>query len=981
MIFLKKFKAIGFKSYADQVELDFTQSMTGIVGPNGSGKSNIVDAIKWVLGEQSMKSLRGTSGEDVIFHGSKSKEPAKFAEVTLLFDNSNDHLHHASKTIEVKRKVERGVSGNEYFINGQPARLKDIQEIFLDTGLSKGSLGIIGQGTVQWFAEAKPEDRRKIFEEAAGIGLYTKKKQESVRQLEKSEENLSRVNDIVNELSRDLKKLQKQAEKAKVYLEKKKQLTDIEVTLLVNDVTYYKHQIENQKAKSEGVTEYLHNLSSSDQEIVQRLQNVKEKSYECEKIIDEIGNKLHTLNEEITKVENQKNFLDSQLSSDLNSNDLKVRSQALKSQITNLITELDDRKQRYESNKSEIAVYTSAKRDLDSKIDLAKTQNNQKLNEVQMLRNKRRMIDDQIQNSSNLFEGVRVILAHKQSLSGIHDIISNIINVEEKYSKAVEYALGNSIQNVVVEVDQDADNAIKFLKQNQAGTATFIPLNTIKAKKISEDSLIVLRQTSGFVGIASEIIKYAEKFAPAIRSLLGSTIVANNVNDALYISRLTYQNYRVVTLDGDVVQAGGSVTGGYKKEKISSLNLQGALEEITKQINDSDLAMTKQKVQIESLLLESNEVNSKLTEKLMTSAKLEEYISNSSNRVVLMKLDYEKLTNTSYDGTNTTASEVIERLNTLVFRKDKLLEELKATRENKILYTSQMKDLDSKFIETRNKLDQARNENSEFSNNLFRMNSIVDSSLRRLSEIYKMTFEYARDNFSKELPVSEEQAREIVSNLRRDIDNLGAINMEAIEEYQQKNLRYEELYNQKKELEEAKAEIEKAIKELDEIALRSFDGVIKSINQQLPQTFKYLFGGGSCVVEYSNPDNILESGIEVLANPPGKNVNSLNLLSGGEKTLVALSVLFAILQIKSLPMIILDEAESALDPSNVEKFAEIVSQNSKKTQFVVITHRPGTMERCDVLFGAVMQNKGITKMLSVTLSQAERFSDQTNILE
>lgn len=976
MIFLKKFKAHGFKSYANPVELDFTKGMTGIVGPNGAGKSNIVDGIKWVLGEQSIKTLRGKSSEDIIFHGSKGQKQNDYAEISLVFDNSSKVLNIDKEQIEVTRRVERGVPGNQYFIDGEEARLKDIQDIFLDTGLSKGSLGIISQGTVQWFAEAKPEDRRKLFEEAAGIGRYTKKKLESQRDLDRTSENLEKVETVANELMRDLKKLQRQAEKAQLYLSKTKQLSDIEITILVRDIQHYTELLSSNKFNNSNVLDEIRELEEKDKLLLSELNLVKDKMYETDKIIDDISVKLQTLNESIAKTENEKNIMDAQISHNLNSGNVEEQIEALKTQISSLITEVQEKKYRIETNQDELSVFKETKAQYDTKLDNVRNKYNSIFNDLIVLRNKRRLLEDQINNNSNLFEGVKTVIQHKDTLPGVYDIISKLIKVDSKYEKAIEIALGNNSQNIVVERDSDAKKAIDFLKNNKAGTATFIPLESIKTRRIGQEHLVVLNQVKGFLGSADQLVKYDSVFDPAIKSLLGNTIVSDTLDNAFNLSRLTYQSYRVVNLEGDIIQAGGAVSGGHRRTKNSSLNLESNLQEVIDQITILEKNILETKQELDVLNIESSEQFSKTNEKMMTQARLEESIDLSEKRLISLKIDYERVANKSFDEKESVGVEIVSRLNELLSRKDRLLEELKIVRESKTNFSYKVRDLESKYQENRQNLDIAISKRSETDKNIIRFNNIVDNSTKRLSEVYKMTFEYAAENHNKELEISDEKAREIINSLKRDIEALGPINMEAIEEFKDKQERFDDIDNNRQELQKAVNEIKKAIDELDKVAKKNFDTVINRINEELPITFKYLFGGGNCTVEYTNKEDILSSGIDVMASPPGKNVNSLNLLSGGEKTLVALSVLFAILKVKALPLIILDEAESALDPANVEKFGDIISSNSDKTQFILITHRPGTMERCHALYGATMQTKGVTNMLSVTLDQAESYIEK-----
>lgn len=976
MIFLKKFVANGFKAFSTKTQIDFKNNMSGIVGPNGSGKSNIVDAIKWVLGEKSNKNLRSKISEDVIFHGSKEHSPSKFAEITLEFDNSNKALHTDAKNVVITRKLVKGDGNNEYYLNNEPCRLKDIQDIFLDTGLSKGSLGIISQGTVQWFVDAKPEERRTIFEDAAGIGLYSKKREESLRQLDKTQENLNRINDITNELHTVVNKLQRQAKKAKLFSQKQKELKHLDLTMMVKDLKYFTERLKIINHDIVDARDKLQIFEPNVKELTQSIKFAKEKQEIADANFDALSGEFNNLIDQINKLEIKKSSVNSQLQSDLNSKDIKKRSDALLTLINSEKTTIDDAKQNISKLKSGIEVYSDSLNSLTSKRDELNNQVSEYSNKVVEIRTKIKNLVDQLNVLNSTDIGPKSVIENRKAFTGIKGLVKDFLIVDDQYQVAINTALNKNSQNVIVEKNIDAQNAVEFLKTNRAGKATFLPLESIKPKAIRPEHLEIINNKEGFIGVASDLVNSKEDISSIIGFLLGNIIIADDLNNAFVLSKLTYQLYRVVTLDGDFISPGGSVTGGYtnKTNIINQANPQATLNELNKQyplVNDQYLAA---KAELEKVMAEFNDVNSKVSEKKILLSKYEETLKNSENQLIKYEGDYKQLvkSNDLTDKSNEWNEQNIEaELVKLVSKKNKINEDLNIARNNKNIFKAQILDQENKLNEIRFQLDSARDVVSKHQAEKVKCESIIENSKNKINQTYKMTLEFAMANYNEELPMSDQQAREAIVKLQDDIARLGNINLDALNELEENQKRYEDLSAQQKELEKAKNDIEQIIKSLDEKALTDFANTIDKVNKNLPEVFKYLFGGGTCKIEYTDPQNILTSGIDVIVVPFGKNVTRLSLLSGGEKSLVALSILFAILKIKSFPLVILDEAESALDPANVERFANMIQASSNNTQFIVITHRPGTMERCDILFGATMQIKGVTSIYQVQLAQAQ----------
>ena len=980
MLFLKKFKAIGFKSFANPIEISFRDSMVGVVGPNGSGKSNIVDAIKWVLGEKSNKSLRGKISSDVIFHGSKDKDGSDYAQVSLTFDNKNRNINVDLDEVTVTRKLSRESANNEYFINNEPCRLKDIHEMFLDTGLARGSLGIISQGTVQWFVEAKPEERRKIFEDAAGIGLYAKRKEESKSELAKAIENLNRVSDYVNILGKDINKLSKQVEKAKIYTEKKQQLMELDLVILVKDIIFYRAKFDENRAKLNALQNNL-SVNEPDLESIQKqIKFVKEKADKSDADLEIANNKLTDLIEKINQLEIKKSTIHSQLQNDLSSDNLSKKIDAYNQMIASYEFDLNDSQQNLNKINDELTGYESIKGDLSIKNENIVNQTNAFLSRLNDLRYQLQFIDEKINNEYVNEIGVKTIVENKSILPGISGVVKDFIQVEPKYEKAIEVALGKTANFVVVDNEDNAKYAIEFLKKNKSGKATFIPLTMVKPKTIREEHNLILQQLEGYIDTANKLIIYDAKYDNLFSSFLGRTIISDDLNSAIIISKYTHTNYPVISIEGEIISTGGAITGGYNKQKIGSLfNLQEKKSEIEAELNKSNENYSHSKLELVKISSNLEDINLKINEKKILASKYNEKISNAENNLYRYKTELEQLkysSNKHSDINNiSNVNDVDRELAMLYTKKDKIIEELNIARQSKLNNREIYDDYLARLEETRELIDKIRIDLTTYETNQIKCENVMFNAKERLAKDYNMTIDYAVENFNKELSISDAQARETIYQLRADINKLGGINMEALDELESKQVEFNDLSKQQAQLIEAKEKIEQAIAELNNKAEENFRTTINKVNEQLPYVFKYLFGGGNCTIQYTDPENILSSGIDVVANPPGKKIVNLNLLSGGEKTLVALSVLFSILQIHSFPLIILDEAESALDPANVERFGNIIHDNSNKTQFLIITHRPGTMERCDSLFGATMQFKGITSLYNVSLKQAKQYGE------
>lgn len=975
MAFLKRIEAHGFKSFADDLKIEFNTNIVGIVGPNGSGKSNINDAIRWVLGEQSVKSLRGEKVDDIIFNGAQGKAPLNMAQVTLVFDNSSKIFNSPFEEVQITRKVYRNSSENEYYINKTRVRLKDVQNLVMDTGLSKGSLAIISQGNVSKFADSKPEERRQLFEEAAGVAKYKKRKEESLRKLDRTNENLTRVSDIVNEIARKIEPLAKQAEKAKNYLQIRDTLKEYEITLLVKDggIAQEELAVLAKSINKNDANKTSLKLKISNHE--QKLKFLKNKSYDLDKNINSVEMNLSNVNTLLNILDQQKKALEAQAKEAENQEQNLSEIAKLEQTIQKILAEISHKK-AIQAQENEVLNQLNDKlEELNlQKDDLLLSQNN--LHHT--LGKKKASLDffalnQQKQLQKNL--GVQTVLNNRESLYGVVDIIANLIEVPELYHQSISVVLGRNLNNIVTKTDKDAARAVKFLKENRAGIATFLPLNTIQIKTATQEDAIVVSSQTGFIAFANNLVKVKDSnYQGAVDFLLGRTIVCETLANAQVISKLIAAKYQCITLDGQLIKAGGAIVGGFQNQNanINLLKKEYNLEEINDEIKALDEELINLNVQIAGFQNEVNSVQAQVAKAEVTINKINYEVIDLENESQLLSTQYQNLTGkklvlennqelndifVQYK-TNKHQQETFNlQLHQLRKEKHEILDEMQ-TLENEV-YNFHQEDYAVTTILNDDRLQQVQLEGK------------VEQIFKRLVETYHLTFERAQELYRKPLE-NEEEARILVLQLRNELEDLGFVNINAIEEYENENERYLRLKNKHEELTTALKELLKSIDEMDKIMVTQFDETIKQINQVLPETFRILFGGGNCELRYNQPDNILETGIEVLANPPGKKISNLNLLSGGEKSLVALAVLFAILKVKPLPLTILDEVEAPLDPANLERFARYVRNFSQTTQFIIVTHRPGTMENCDVLYGTTMENQGVTKMVTIKLSDAKK---------
>lgn len=1175
---LKSLEIQGFKTFPDKTKLSFEQGITSVVGPNGSGKSNISDAIHWVLGEQSPKSLRCTKMEDVVFNGTDKRKRQGYAEVTLNIDNSDRFLAFNGDEVAVTRRYYRS-GESEYLINKASVRLKDINELFMDTGLGRDGYSMIGQGKIDSIVSSKSEDRREIFEEAAGISRYRYRKIEAERKLKNTEDNLLRLRDIVTELEERVEPLKKQSEKARQFLEYSDEKRGLEIALWLltldksqNDVKMQDEKIavaraqynDAQQALTDIQTEtekiYAENgeLSSQQDSIRRNISEIDSEISEKHSIISVAKNDILHSNENIERIKNEI------LLADRNADELEHKISEKQDKIAVLDTEIINKQKKcaelaeelneinFNSSKSgdelqeitaELSVLTSKSADArvvdmtsegtitelgnrinalvlsneEKELQLSElseilTEYNKKINnsenDIKSLKNsieglelklvsKRKKRDDLKAESDRLMldvnEHIRkinflenlernlegfsksvktVVNASKNGrLHGIFGPVSRVISVPKKYGAAIETALGAAMQNIVTSTDEDAKQAIKFLKSTDGGRATFLPLNTIKPRELNENGL---NDCYGFVGIAAELCACDDKFKGILYSLLGRIVIAENLDCAASIAKKYSYRFKIVTLDGQVVNSGGSFTGGSLNKNTGLLSRASEIDALKEQTdvlrqraNDAENAsagVANEYAAVEAQLLGtradlSNEQQDLVriqTEKTaceneINSLKLElqnskKEIEECKSRIDTLKLSRQrakeelaelnvKIANAEEKVNAVTGSRAVltEKREELTTKLQNIRLEIVAAQkdidvlnseivfaqntgsqnnERKSELNAQIELINKQILASVQKIEESENQINYLTENKNTLNNqikVIDGrrdslekhsveirglerdktaekestgrELARLEErkinlqkqyddiISKLWEEYELTKREAEKIAIEindsSQAQKRLNELKQKIKMLGNVNVSAIEEYKEVSERYDFMSAQVNDVEKSKKEIERLINDLTKQMKEVFSDSFEKISKNFTYTFKELFGGGTASLSLSEPENILTSGIDILVHPPGKIVVHLDALSGGEKALVAIALYFAIMKVRPAPFCVMDEIEAALDDVNVYRFASYVRKLTDKTQFILITHRRGTMEEADVLYGVTMQDEGVSKLLEL----------------
>lgn len=974
---LIKVEAEGFKSFADKISLKFDGGVVGIVGPNGSGKSNINDAIKWVLGEQSSKALRGDTMEDVIFSGSKTEKPMNKCVVTLTFDNSDGEVSIPHKIFTISRVLERGKGSNTYYINDQVARFKDIRDIALESGISKSSLAIISQGTVSDIAQATPEQRRGIIEDAAGTSKYRARKVEALRKLEKTSETLDKVNAVVMELDKQLKPLEKQSEKAQIYIGKSNELKDIEVGLIVHDLLYFRETIDNLKTEIDGFQETKDDLSQKIQLDEQSLEDNLEYKKQLDAEVIELSTKLDQINELLHNLEVQ--FKNEEMKREMIiSGKISVptqdKIQAIKKELEVLSSQIKYLEEWSAKTQSDVSLKRKEIEAIEMQIAEKRMKENSAKTKLLKAKSKLDVLIDHKESKSNLFKGTKTVLDNASLFKNkMFGTVADLIQIPEQYISAMDSILQNAVQHIVVENSNDAVKIIEFLKNNDGGRATFIPLSSISEKEIKPEYLIKINNKPGYIGIASDLVSTKEKFSTLVKFLLGNVIVVEDIKIANEISHLVDKKYLVVSLDGDLIRPGGIMTGGTKQVS-NILGIDNQIEQlnlIIPQLNQIVVQSNQDISKLENIKGEKQLLIDQITIEIV---KNNEKLQQNKEKFSSLKIEFESSSKEKFDGTSIKSLDM--ELNDARSQKSILNATLKSKKEKLETLISSINQIQLNKKELERSLRLIVESYSDKANEKTKAEFYISEVSKRLSEHYQLTFEAAREQFKLKHDV--EEARHIVSVLKTEISELGNVNLDAIQMYQEVKARHDEIFKDQQELEQAKRIIVEAIAEMDKIIIQRINNTMEIVNREFNLVFQEMFGGGEARIFLVDPNDPLESGVDIKAQPPGKLIQNLKLFSGGEKSLIAISLLFAIIKAKPLPLCILDEVEAALDEANVVRFAEFLQKLKKDTQFLVITHRHGTMSRVDSLFGATMQKRGVTSFFSVELAKAKELVEEFN---
>ncbi len=1182
-MYLKRLEMYGFKSFADKTVLEFMPGITTVIGPNGSGKSNISACIRWILGEQSMKALRGSKVEDIIFVGTQNRKSLGFAEASLVFDNQDGKLPIEYNEVIITRKIYRsGESG--YFINKTPCRLKDIQELFMDTGIGKDGYSIIGQGKIAEILSNKSEDRRHIFEEAAGIIKYRKRKEESEKKLENTKLNLLRINDIITELETNLNPLKNQSEKAKKFLDLREELKKIEIGLFVHNIEEFKGKIkeleenmdifETQKVKEEEKSNHIqtekevlkenidklieeiekiqntgfevsnkkeqinseiginqerisNNVTNSEnyktdveelekkntelqEEKTQKLERkedmlVNREKYEKElkEKEDELAKYSQTLSEKALEVEDKKKkveenvdkryeILNDKALEQANFENLTKQESHLKNQIQDTISDLDASRNKKEDFAKQFYEIEKKKNELANNLEDIKQKREEsqiklkefddKMNtyqsEYRMKESRCKFLIEMEKEKEGYSKSVKNLMKameNNQELSkGVHGVVASLISVEETYQTAIEMTLGASLQNIVTDTEEDAKKLVNYLKENKMGRASFLPIHSVKGHKLSNINATGIQ---GYIGIASDLVKADKEYEGIIFNLLGKTVIVENMDSAISLAKKNKYSFKIVTIGGDIINPSGMISGGsvapktsnilgreneikklelelkelekkmetLKREKetyeMSITEILNSFEQKQKDFQEIEILYATQKQKQENLTLEIEKLERKLAglrEDLETNAKekqenlqkqeqfdvqvnkiekenneltsvIEEFTNlNKDNQKYIDDLNYQitnlKISVSSFDEGEASVDEMVNRIEQDMQNNKQAIETKKDLMkkveiENQVLNTkieelkNQIITFEKEVEEATQKVEHLKNERTQKNEKLKILEQESEEQSSKVEEIKsqitklevkksKMDLEQNQiiNKMWEEYELTPNNVGEVekienpndvqkqVTILRSEIRDLGSVDMDSIARYKEAKERYDFLSEQRLDLENSMDKLKKVIQDMIDTMQKQFKEQFKIINRNFNEVFKELFGGGTAELVLENEEKVLEGGIEIKVQPPGKTIPNLESLSGGERAFIAIALLFAILKINPSPFCALDEIEAALDDVNVARFAEYLKTLCGKTQFLVITHRKGTMEVANTVYGITMEEKGISKLLSMKLN-------------
>ncbi len=973
-MYLKRIRLEGFKSFASKTIFELNKGITAIVGPNGSGKSNIVDAIRWVLGEQSIKSLRASSSmSDVIFAGSESFAPLNKATVILTFDNTDNYFKCDYSEVEIKRSVYAS-GDNEYYINNSKVRLKDINDLFVDTN-GYDSFSIISQGTVTDIVNSKPIERRSVIESAAGVLKYKKRKEESLKKLDKTKDNLTSINLLIEELKNQVEPLRRQSEIATKYLNYKNELKNIEISLITDDITTYNAEYTKLKEREDELkSKYDSSIKNINNEKSEKL---KLEIYKLDDKINEINRNILTVTEEISSLDSEKRINIERKKYEYSEDTLKNNLINLKEEELKIIKEkellnneidlLNENINRKNSTNSEnIKEYKNILLKKDTFDKELESKNKEKI----ILENKINVLENSILNNERVPLSVKNIL-NNDRLKGIHNTIGNIIDVPSEYATAVDVTLGASANFIIVDNEEASKEAINYLKERKIGRATFLPLNIIKSRYLDASIIERIKSVYGYVGILSDLVTYDEKYQNIIENQLGNVIVVKSFENMTLMAKILEYKYRVVTLDGNIFYAGGIISGGSAKTS-SSVNSKFELSNAQSSLNSLNMQIDNLNNSLKELANDLNVLSNTLTEEkeeLTTLTIVRENKLNNLNalddKLKVVKNDMQGILSINNNSLDKELESIMDRLNVLTTEKEKMEQVVSNLKEEKNDLNNTLNDLELENSKINSSMRSIQNELNTVSVSVGKLNVKLDNLLLTLNEEYNMTYEYAKNNYELEMEV--DIARSKVAKLKSEIKSLGEVNTGSIAEFTRVNERYTFLINQKNDLEESMSSLLNIIDDMDKIMIEKFKDTFNKVAIEFSKVFKIMFQGGSGALELTDPNDYLNTGIELKVVPPGKKLHNTQSLSGGEKSLTAICLLFAILNVSPIPFIVLDEVEAALDEVNVDLFGEYLNKKKLDSQYILITHKKRMMEYADVLYGVTMQNAGVSKVVSVEL--------------
>ncbi len=974
-MYIKEIKLNGFKSFADKINIELDQSFTGIVGPNGSGKSNIVDAIKWVLGEQSIKSLRGTNNmADVIFTGSATRSPSNYASVEIVFDNTDRTLNVEYNEVSIKRTVYK-TGENEYYINNEKCRLKDITNLFMDSKSSRESFNIIPQNKIDQILSEKPEERRIIFEDAAGVLKYKKRKEESLSKLNKTHDNIDRIDLIIKENSENLLPLEESAKKAREYKEALSELESVEIALIARDITEYSTTLEAKKSKKEKLEEELLEISSNSTTDDTSVEKLKAEILGVDDKIKSCSDQIFKINESLIELSNKKTLLTERNKYDKTSEsvknniiNLKNRECELKTSISLLELDIKNTSDSIENIKNKINEYNSEYNETTTEKEKNIYSLNAKKKMLLDTNNKIDILENNIASMNKIPYSVRSII-ESPTLRGIHNILASLIETDEIYSTMLDVALSSSANNIVVDDEACAKEAIEYLKSHNKGRATFFPLNVIKPRSIEPEILRDISNIIGYVDVASNLVRYDTKYYNVVMNQLGNIIVCNDINSAITISKKINHRYRVISLDGELIHVGGVMTGGSFKNNNSYISDKYELEKLKLSIDTLRDDIKSIEIKVNEYDNDLNVIRNNIYKSNVENVQFTEILNSKNHELDNLKNEYDmvlnEINNLSDKSLDNELNKVIEDYYSHEQKKLELEHNLEKFNKEKLELNNNLTILETSIKKANAEYNKMNNEINSLEIDITKLNMLLDNLLNRLSEDYNLGYERARSEYI--LEIDENIARSKVSTLRKKIKSLGEVNLGSIEEYERVSKRVNFLNKQKSDLEKSENDLLNIISDMDEVMKEKFEESFNNINVEFSKVFKELFHGGSAHLELTDPDNILETGINIVAIPPGKNEKPLSLLSGGERTMTAISLLFSIMNLEKVPFVILDEVESALDENNATIFGQYLSNYRNKTQLLVITHKKKTMEFLDKLYGITMQESGVSKIVSVKL--------------